>query len=252
MAEMPDAVAASAGPLHEPIQGWRVWNVSDGPEGPLLHPAGSGVDVWRPNVPVEARCGAAPLTSLGIGRPHEAPDMRCTCGIYAARSLDAFDRPRPAWPPSPVVGTISLWGTVVEHERGWRARFAYPTRLGLVCAMCAWFEPGPGTPEVVHAFAGRLYALCGLHRGGIELPGGRRTAPTGHDPLAFVARLLNAYAVDPLPAKAVRSMIERPATSASPAYVPSIRVVPVEEEGRTAGRHRPHELRRRDRRSGPA
>jgi hypothetical protein len=232
MALMP----ASSGSLDEPIEGWRVWNLSDGEGGPLLHPAGSGVDVWRPRAAVEARCGASPLTSLGIGQPHEAPDFGCTCGIHAARSLAGLDRPRPAWPPPPVVGTVSLWGTVVEHERGWRARYAYPSRLGLVCAMCAWFEPGPGTPEVVHAFAGRVYTLCALHRGGIELPGGRRTSPTGRDPLALRSRLLDAYAVDPLPAAAVRSLIELPATVAPPAYVPSIRVVPVEDEGRPAGR----------------
>jgi hypothetical protein len=174
---------------------------------------------------------------LGIG-PHEAPDIRCSCGIHAARSLATFDRPRPAWPPPPVIGTVSLWGTVVEHERGWRARYAYPARLGLVCAMCAWFEPGPGTPEVVHAFFGRLYTLCALHRGGIELPGGRRTVPTGRDPSVLQTRLLDAYAVDPLPAGASRPLIERPPTTAPPAYVPSIQVVPVEEEGQPAGRPR--------------
>jgi hypothetical protein len=28
-----------------------------------------------------------------------------------------------------VIGTVSLWGDVVECERGWRAAFAYPSRL---------------------------------------------------------------------------------------------------------------------------
>jgi len=101
---------------------------------------------------------------------------------FAGRSLDEFERPRPAWPPPPVAGTVSLWGTVIEHERGWRGRFAYPSRLLLVCAMCAWFEPGPGRPVVVHAFARRLYTLCELHRGGIEVPDGRRAKKTGLDP----------------------------------------------------------------------
>ena len=233
---MPEPLARST--HGHPIQAWRGWNLSDGADGPLLHPVGSGVDLWRPRVPVEARCAAAPLTSLGIGHPHEAPEISCTCGIHGARSLDDLERPRPAWPPPPVIGTVSLWGTVVEHERGWRARFAYPSRLGLVCAMCAWFEPGPGTPEVVHAFAGRVYTLCAVHRGGIELPGGRRTIPTGGDPAVVQSRLLDAYAVDPLPPDAVRSLIERPPAVAPPAYVPSIQVVPIEEEGMPAGRSR--------------
>ena len=127
--------------LREPITGWRVWNVSDDGPGPRLWPAGSGVDEWQPRHPVEARCGALRILTWGIGK-HTAPDLRCRCGIYASRSLDVFERPRPAWPPTPVVGTVSLWGTVVEHERGWRGQFAYPARLRLVCAMCAWFEPG--------------------------------------------------------------------------------------------------------------
>jgi hypothetical protein len=29
----------------------------------------------------------------------------------------------------PVVGRVALWGVVHEHERGWRATFAYPERL---------------------------------------------------------------------------------------------------------------------------
>ena len=30
-----------------------------------------------------------------------------------------------------VHGKVYLWGTVVEHERGWRAQFAYPKVLFL-------------------------------------------------------------------------------------------------------------------------
>jgi hypothetical protein len=173
------------------------------------------------------------LLLAGIGR-HAAPDIRCHCGIYAGMSLDAFERPRPAWPPAPVVGTVALWGTVIEHERGWRAAVAYPARLRLVCSMCAWFEPGTGIPEVVHRFDQKLYTLCAAHRGGIQVPDGRRTRPTGIDPKALQARLIDTYAVDLLPQESVRSLFEHPATVAQP-YMPSIRVVPIEDEGRDAG-----------------
>ena len=212
------------GVLDEAIAGWRAWNLSDGDPDPLLQPVGSGVDAWPPRVPVEARCGASALLTIGIGR-HVAPDVRCRCGIYAGRSLEALDRHRPAWFPAPVVGTVSLWGTVIEHERGWRARFAYPSRLRLVCPMCAWFEPGTGVPEVVHVFAERLYPLCAAHRGGIEIPDGRRTRLTSHDPAALQARMIAAYAVDLLPAEAVRALVDRPSIPALP-YTPSIRTVP--------------------------
>jgi hypothetical protein len=215
--------------LGEPIEGWRVWNLSEGERGARLLPAGSGVDSWLPRRATEARCGASGILIAGIGK-HPAPDIRCRCGIYASRSLEDFERPRPAWPPTPVVGTVSLWGTVIEHERGWRGRFAYPSRVRLVCAMCAWFEPGTGVPEVVHAFGSRLYTLCEVHRGGIQVPDGRRTRPTGLDPKALQARLIETYAIDLLPEELVRPLLDRPSTVARP-YLPSISVVPVAEEG---------------------
>jgi hypothetical protein len=217
--------------LDEPIAGWRVWNLSEDGAGPRLMPAGSGVDSWQPRTASEARCGVSSILLAGIGK-HSAPDIRCRCGIYASRSLDVFERPRPAWPPPPVVGTVSLWGTVIEHERGWRGRFAYPSRLRLVCAMCAWFEPGTGIPEVVHAFGSRLYTLCSLHRGGIQVPDGRRTRPTGMDPRALQSRLVETYAVDLLPEESVLPLFEQPSTLPRPSF-PSISVVPPAEGGTT-------------------
>ena len=92
--------------------------------------------------------------------------------------------------------------------------------------MCAWFEPGTGVPQVVHAFGTRLYTLCASHRGGIQVPDGRRTRPTGLDPRALQSRLVETYAVDLLPEEAVRSLFERSPTVARP-YFPSISVVPV-------------------------
>jgi hypothetical protein len=213
-------------PAIEAIDGWRAWDLSESRDhGPLLHPVGDGVDVWMPRRPMAARCGARPILSL-FRAPHEAPDPACRCGIYAARSLDVFERSRPAWPPPPVIGTVALWGRVIEHQRGWRAALAYPARLRLVCSMCAWFEPGPGTPAVVHRFLDRLYPLCELHRGGIEVPDTRRSVATELDPVALQARLLDAYAVDLLPLERLAPLLRRPRTPDPPAYVPTIRSVP--------------------------
>ncbi|HZD79662.1 MAG TPA: hypothetical protein VE646_06445 [Actinomycetota bacterium] len=210
----------------EPITGWRIWNLSL-PRGrePLLHPAGAGVDAWPRRKPVRARCGTPPLLWF-TRRPHQAPNPTCTCGIYASRSLDTFERPRPAYPPPPVIGTVSLWGRVIEHELGWRAQMAYPAQLRLVCSMCAWFEPGPGEPLVVHKFGGRLYTLCEIHRGGIQLPDGRRSKLTPLGPDALQARVLDAYAVEVVPLERVELLFHLPPTPEPPPYMPSIRVVP--------------------------
>jgi len=209
----------------EPVVGWRVWNVWDAADGPVLLPAGSGSDAWPRRRPLEARC-SVPRVLTGRRARHEAPGIDCRCGVYASASLDVVTREWPAWPSPPVVGRVSLWGRTIAHERGWRARFAYPVRLRLVCIVCAWIEPGPGEPTAVHTFAGRLYTLCDDHAGGIEVPGGRRTQPTDTEPEVLQARLLEAYAVDLLPAEPLEPLYRRPAAAEMPGYFPAVRLVP--------------------------
>ena len=220
-----DRALEVAAPTDEPIVGWRAWHLAA--EAPGLLPAGAGVgaDTWQPRTATTARCGLNRL--LSIGRPvHESPGERCRCGVYAHRSLEDFARDTvPAYPPPSVVGTVALWGRVIEHERGWRAAHAYPARLRLVCVLCAWVEPGPGTPAVVHAFGGHASVLCRDHREGIELPDGRRTTPTGIDPAQLQARLLDAYAVDLLPVDRLDPLLRRPSAEAPPAFFPVIRPV---------------------------
>jgi hypothetical protein len=209
----------------EPIVGWRVWNLSDGPDGPVLRPAVSGTEAWPYLHPIEARCSVPRMLTRGLTR-HEAPDLQCRCGIYAGCSLAVVARSRPAWPPAPVIGRVALWGRIIEHEGGWRGRFAYPDRLRLVCIVCAWMEPGTGEPIVVHRFGERLYTLCPVHERGVQLQDGRRTRPTGIDPRGLRDRLLDAYAVDLLPEEPLQGLFRRPPAPEVPPYVPTIRVVP--------------------------
>ena len=220
MADLPRSDAAEA------IDGWRLWRLGLAADGrPGLLPAGSGgTDAWVPRRAAEARC-SVPALIRGSRRPHEAPDLRCICGIHATRALGDAPRDAPAYPTPPVAGTVALWGRVIEHERGWRARFGYPSRLALVCTLCAGLEPGPGVPVVMHRFDGQLYPLCELHHRGIELPGGRRTVDTGMDPAELQAQLLDVYAVDLLPFDQVDVMRTRPAAPLPPAFFP--RILPV-------------------------
>ena len=208
----------------QPVDGWRVWNLHlDRAGHPELLPAGSGVDAWRPREPVQARCGKPSL--LRAGRSHPAPDPRCTCGIYARREPDRSARVTPSYPVPPVIGTVSLWGRVIEHEEGWRGAFAYPSRLTLACTLCLGLEPGTGQPAVVHGFAGQLYPLCEDHRGGVQLPDGRRTKDAGVAPLVLRSALLDTYGVDLLPFGPVAEMCRRAAAPPPPAYWPVIRAV---------------------------
>lgn len=60
---------------------------------------------------------------------------KCPCGIYAVREpqdaagyvANFADMGVPR-----AIGTVSLWGRVVEGEHGWRAEFAYPRRVYLL------------------------------------------------------------------------------------------------------------------------
>jgi hypothetical protein len=94
--------------------------------------------IWPPGEPLVAEClrERRPLR-----RPwqkergqHPAPNGTCECGIYAlddpfklSSYLDSGYPRRNAF--HRVIGRVSLWGTVIESERGWRASFAYPAHL---------------------------------------------------------------------------------------------------------------------------
>ena len=111
-----------------PIIGWRVWQWDAAGLKSL------NGERWSPGKPLAAGCKAASYSTI-VGRAkaahdaNDAPQSTCTCGVYAAKSLDhlrkiGLDR-------FGVLGEVKLWGTVVEHELGWRAQFAYPKSLVL-------------------------------------------------------------------------------------------------------------------------
>lgn len=109
---------------------------------------------WPPYQPFVARCGDA-----GYGFSHHIldgafiapPVQQCTCGIYALKnraeaklrmlSSDlSLQRFGPHGSPNPEFscwGSVSLWGRVIEHERGYRAEYAYPSELWMTDATTA-------------------------------------------------------------------------------------------------------------------
>jgi hypothetical protein len=86
------------------ITAWRIWRL--GKDGIVYSPI---INLpWRPGEVMRA-----------------FPHTRADDGIYASKT-----RPEMTWPPSAraswplVVGRVSLWGTVIEHEKGYRAENA--------------------------------------------------------------------------------------------------------------------------------
>ena len=169
----------------EPVEGWRAWRLALGRRAVSLVPLGRGKP-WPKLEPAAARCLRH--------RRHDAPVVTCTCGLYASNDVELLDRARS---PS-VVGTVALWGRVVEHSRGWRGEYSYPQRLALVCHVCS-FQRGvieARTDRVAAYRDGRLIALCGRH---VRIT--RECDPDRFDVLSsdeVLASLLDGYAVDRL------------------------------------------------------
>jgi hypothetical protein len=116
----------------EPLIGWRVWSVGYAEEGTRLI---TGVErhIWRPGKPLKAvhedregygidkgpRCSDAPCA------PH-VPLTRPGCGIYAFKQPEQLATESYMYLGGNVIGTVYLWGRIYEHERGYRAQYAYP------------------------------------------------------------------------------------------------------------------------------
>jgi hypothetical protein len=126
----------SAPDYAEPVVGWRAWLVVCEGDELRLHSVARDT-VWEPGRRLEADClrGRALLARWRGEEPHPAPHPACSCGIYALRRPD--EAPDALDPHADlgrrvvqrVFGQVRLWGAVVESDRGWRARYAYPSRL---------------------------------------------------------------------------------------------------------------------------
>jgi hypothetical protein len=122
----------------EPIVGWRLWHVVER-DGRLCLVSPLYRTRWSPRRELVAACrrGLEPGVALYTvpKRRHDAPDPSCGCGLYGGRAaadatayMTRFFKSREDVLHG-VVGTVSLWGTVVEGERGWRASYAYPREI---------------------------------------------------------------------------------------------------------------------------
>lgn len=108
---------------------WRFWSVH--PNGMRLRSPYHETD-WEAGEPLAAKCLSPQLSRGPAGHRHRAPHPRCRCGIYGGtyRDLRAFLNTDLAQAAGvPVLGCVSLWGTVLAENNAWRASLAYPERL---------------------------------------------------------------------------------------------------------------------------
>ena len=119
----------------EAIEAWRVWRVVRKKDGYTL---GSVIKptLWPVGQAFVAECLRTSALATWFrrkrGQAAPVPDADCECGIYAAWLPDIrhhlTDMPQ-ASSVGRVLGQVSLWGTVIECERGFRAARAYPLRI---------------------------------------------------------------------------------------------------------------------------
>ena len=107
-----------------PITGCRVW------QWDAIGLKSLNGELWMPGQPLSAACRTLAGRAEDGLAVHDAPQMNCTCGVYAAKSLDCL-RALGYMRYGSIYGELYLWGTVVEHQLGWRAQFAYPKKLVL-------------------------------------------------------------------------------------------------------------------------
>lgn len=125
----------------EPIVGWRAWRIIDyrrrGTDDEPRLASLTGRETWQPRRRTEATCLPEKSRRFGFGYGvgpqvvHEPPWPSCNCGIWAVRDRDAVEDLLARERDLGVVcfGPVSLWGRVLEFERGYRAQYAYPKVL---------------------------------------------------------------------------------------------------------------------------
>lgn len=151
--EIPDFV--------EPLLGWRVWRVWPPTSGSGSCPVFSSVILDTPWVP-RRRVSAEHSFDLG-------PSCRgllesdCSCGLYAYKdpveALGYLIRVRDRLLGMSVdvaLGTVSLWGKVIEYDRGYKAQYAYPQHLYIparISRLLSQVSSAFGVPVGVYASA---------------------------------------------------------------------------------------------------
>lgn len=135
-AGQPDPALERVPDVVEPLVGWRAWKVWAPLSGSDSCPTLSSVILDTPWTPRRKAIAehSFDLSEKCRGLVKES----CSCGIYAFKYLaDAFAylvRYRDGLLGMSVevaLGQVSLWGRVIECERGFKAQFAYPRHIYL-------------------------------------------------------------------------------------------------------------------------
>lgn len=106
----------------EPIIAWRVWKVDL--KTNLLTSVYMRDVIWQPGNVIQSDKlpnfeGATPVNNQSFG-------------IHTWKTLQGALQYVSEWTMPCIVGTVSIWGHIVEHKDGYRAEFAYPDKLQIL------------------------------------------------------------------------------------------------------------------------
>jgi hypothetical protein len=146
----------------EPLLGWRAWKVWVPLSGSDSCPAFSSVILDTPWAP-RRRFSAEHSFDLGA-KCRGLLDLGCSCGIYAFKEppeavvylMEVRDRLL-GMTVEVALGTVSLWGRVIECELGYKGQYAYPQHIYLPASLARFL------PKVSSAFgvtAGIYASTC--------------------------------------------------------------------------------------------
>ncbi|MGH8874777.1 MAG: hypothetical protein ACRDVM_05940, partial [Acidimicrobiia bacterium] len=159
----------------EPFVGWRRWRVRpwQGDSGMVLTSAVLDF-VWEGPELVAGCHSRLRRTRLGRADPtgvvHRSPDPDCACGIYTVKEPHQLGAVPPGlW----VEGRLSMWGKVLEAQRGYRAeqaRIMAPLMVVWACvgdqaATAFWRECCPRPVRWLHVGRHDFAPLCEVHSG---------------------------------------------------------------------------------------
>jgi hypothetical protein len=127
---MPDSICM--------MTGWRAWRtVSVNGEWRLK--ALGQETIWEPKKKMEAICKADGVSLADpaglLWRDHPAPFQSCLCGFWAFKNVEMLPEAllgQNHEHGATVIGSIHMWGHVIETDIGFRAENAYPKELWLL------------------------------------------------------------------------------------------------------------------------
>lgn len=116
------------------LTGWRGWIVQNG----VLKALGMS-GVWTPKKITAAEC----LNKAN----HACPSSACSCGYWSFKTLENLTEVLSGYTNSvQVIGSVEVWGKVIDCEKGFRSEFAYPKELWLLDNEYEFLGPLYGVP----------------------------------------------------------------------------------------------------------